>query len=122
MRTARSCRLTSSASRACYDDATAASQLKVVNQKIRKAIESEGRLKSKGCGAVVADGAKYPGEPSAALRISRDRARWKFGAARGKRTVACRPDIERSGKGEKRSPGVSPAGRENGRYTSMHLN
>ncbi len=59
-----------------YDDATAASQLKVVNQKVRKAIESEGRLnRIEGLWWQLSLTERTPGEPSAVslLRVSRDR-------------------------------------------------
>ena len=59
-----------------YTDATAASELKAVNQKIRKAIESEGRLnRIEGLWWQLSLTERSAGEPSAVslLRISRDR-------------------------------------------------
>ena len=59
-----------------YDEATTAAEMRVVNQKLRKAIENEGRLaRIEGCWWQFSLTERGPREPSAVslLRISRDR-------------------------------------------------
>ena len=59
-----------------YDDATTASEMKILNQKLRKAIETEGRVaRIEGLWWQFSLTARGPREPSAVslLRISRDR-------------------------------------------------
>ena len=108
MRVARSFRAISSVSRQCGTSRTTATEIKVVNEKLRKAIENEGRVaRIEGLlVAVFPDGAQRPGafgrEPPA------DLARSRRGSGGARPLVAggwlpVRAVLERSGEGEEGS-------------------
>ena len=124
MRTARSFRPISSASRACgTTKRRAAAEMRVVNQKLRKAIENEGRVaRIEGLWWQFSLTERSPREPSAVslLRISRDRdgALEVAGRSWQEDGTPVREILERSGEGEEGAlRASSTTGRENGRCT-----
>jgi hypothetical protein len=80
-----------------YDEAATPSQMRVVNQKLRKAIENEGCVvRIEGLWWQFSLTELGPREPSAVslMRISRTAtARWSCAAVHGRRMAACPRDI-----------------------------
>ena len=105
-----------------YDPATSSAEVRAINQKLRKAIETEGRRgQVEGLWWQLSLTMRSDDEPSAVslLRISRDRdGGLNVNGRAGRRTAPCRPAI---GARLRRSARIRPASSTTGRASALGI-